>query len=117
MMDADKRDSAVAYIEASRERLDLVRILEKKSEPLSIDYIQSRFSSLPVAEVSKLLTDLEEKGVISKMSDNPPTWDLSLFGREILYALEPVPSLYKFSPITALRKFIKAKKNPQNQKS
>lgn len=90
-MDAEKRDTAVAYIEADKDRLELIRILEKKSEPLTLEYIESRFLTMSSGEVYSLLRDLESKDLVKQLTDNPPAWDLSLFGREILYALEAIP--------------------------
>ena len=43
MVDPDKRDRAVAFIEAEARRLDLVRTLEKRSEALTLDFIKSSF--------------------------------------------------------------------------
>jgi len=106
MVDPDKRDRAVAFIEAEARRLDLVRTLEKRSEALTLDFIKSSFPYFHEAEVLKTISDLESQDIIWKMSDDPPTWDLSEFGREILYALEPIPRTHKFSPARIIGRLI-----------
>ena len=116
MMDADKRDAAVAYIEADSDRLAIIRVFEKKSEPLTLEYLDSRFPILPKQEISKILHDLGEKDVIQKLSEDPSTWDFTMFGHQILYALEVPARIHKFSLFHMLRTlFYSIQKSPESK--
>lgn len=111
MVDPDKRDRAVAFIAADANRLHLVRTLEKRSEPLTFEFLCARFYTLTAGEIYALLNDLESKEIISKMSEGPASWDLTTFGHEILYALEPRAHTSKFSFGRIIHRLTERKKN------
>ena len=107
MMDADKRDSAVAFIEADPDRIEIIRLMEKKAEPLTLDFLDTTFPSLSEGKIVNILTALEKKEIIRKMSESPPTWDFTLFGHEILYAVDRPAQVNKLSPFRLLRRIVR----------
>ena len=91
MMNAELRDKIVAYVNADRKRLKVVKELEHKAEPLTTDYFDSILWSDTKKEVESLLEGLEKNMVVRRLpgkDEEDICWDLTLEARESLYALE-----------------------------
>ncbi len=109
MIDGVKRDAMVGYVEADEHRLKIVRELEMKSTSIPTHVFCDMFWSLKEKEVIEILKDIEEHGIIEAISykeDYPEVWDLTIWGREILFALERPVVVHKWGLSRILKELL-----------
>lgn len=109
MIDGDKRDAMVGYVEADEARLRVVKMLEQKATSIPTSFFCDMFWTMKEREVLELMKDIEAHGIIEAVSydkDYPESWDLTIEGREILYALERPVTVHKWWLTDILRDFV-----------
>ncbi|MFH1786982.1 MAG: hypothetical protein ABH829_05025 [archaeon] len=89
-MDPYKRDEIVAYLNSDESRIRIIKALERRAEPLTTEYLKELLWEKDIGETIALLTDMEANGIVKCMSrkdGKPSSWDLTIEGKEVLYAL------------------------------
>lgn len=103
--DPEVRDKMVAYVSADDKRLRVVKALERRAEPLTTKHFYKMFWGMSHNEVLALLQDIQKRGVITSKSEKngvPESWELTVEGNAILYALGAPRDASEWHPPTIL---------------
>jgi len=90
MLYEKKFDKMVAYVCADERRTAIVKVLERKGQPVTTTYFEDKIWYDNDKDILDILKGLEKHGVIECLSKTRDieSWDLTAAGRDLLIAIE-----------------------------